>query len=75
MKHLLQTITGSTLIFASFLNSQLVYNAYKFDNEPAAFEARLVQMHTGIRDGQPVFFKPAKEANHKNLVRFFGMIK
>jgi hypothetical protein len=32
-------------------------------------------MHTGIRDGQPVFFKPAKEANHKNLVRFFGMIK
>lgn len=73
MKHLLQIITGSTLIFASFLNSQLVYNADKFNNEPAAFDARLTEMHTNQETGE--FYKPAKEANRRELARFFDMVR
>lgn len=72
-----RTITGTTLIFASLFNAQLSWNADRFYNEPDAFEARVVEMHTTLdtATGQPRYFKEAKEANMDNLSRFFGMVK
>ncbi|HEV7278868.1 MAG TPA: hypothetical protein VGN57_01540 [Pirellulaceae bacterium] len=72
---MLRNIIGSAFLFATMFNSQLTWNADKFDNDPVAFDARVTAMHTVEEDGVIRFFKPAKEANMVELSKFFGMIR
>lgn len=77
MKNVLTKIIGftasSAFLFTAALNSNLVYNKTVWNEQPAKFDARLVEMHTNKQNGE--FYVTAKTRNYVNLDRFFGLVK
>jgi hypothetical protein len=77
MKHFASKIIGfaasSAFLFTAALNSQLVYNASMFTEQPVKFDTRLTEMHTNQKTGE--FYAQAKGVNYTQLSRFFGLVK
>lgn len=76
MKRFASIITGigsTAFLFTAALNSQLMYNKTMFNEQPAKFDARLVEMHTNSKTGE--FYGAAKGVNYTQLERFFKLVK